>query len=104
MALSDTHAQNRPVESSIFAFDQCLRRQEINCMGALHFFVWCGADADMGESTSLAKWSSMELVAEEDDSPPAFSNKGRYQHLLHLKTNILLHPFIYCKQKRFNYN
>lgn len=32
--------------------------------------------ADMGESTSLAKWSSMELVAEEDDSPPAFTNKG----------------------------
>jgi membrane-associated phosphatidylinositol transfer protein len=25
---------------------------------------------DMGESTSLAKWSSMELLAEEDDSPP----------------------------------
>lgn len=25
---------------------------------------------DMGESTSLAKWSSLELLAEEDDSPP----------------------------------
>lgn len=25
---------------------------------------------DIGESTSLAKWSSLELLAEEDDSPP----------------------------------
>lgn len=31
---------------------------------------------DMGESTSLAKWSSLELLAEEDDSPPAVYNKG----------------------------
>lgn len=26
--------------------------------------------AELGESTSLAKWSSLELLAEEDDSPP----------------------------------
>lgn len=32
---------------------------------------------DMGESTSLAKWSSLELLAEEDDSspPPTAHNK-----------------------------
>lgn len=30
----------------------------------------------MGDSTSLAKWSSLELLAEEDDSPPALHNKG----------------------------
>lgn len=30
----------------------------------------------MGESTSLAKWSSLELLAEEDDSsPPATQNR-----------------------------
>lgn len=27
--------------------------------------------SDTGESTSLAKWSSLELLADEDDSPPA---------------------------------
>lgn len=33
----------------------------------------------MGESTSLAKWSSLELLAEEDDSPPPNNhNQGNY--------------------------
>lgn len=30
----------------------------------------------MGESTSLAKWSSLELLTEEDDSPPVVQNKS----------------------------
>lgn len=29
----------------------------------------------MSESTSLAKWSSLELLPEEEDSPPAASHK-----------------------------
>lgn len=37
----------------------------------------------MGESTSLAKWSSLELLAEEDDSPPPAQNsKQLYIHYL----------------------
>ncbi|XP_037039413.1 protein retinal degeneration B isoform X3 [Bradysia coprophila] len=44
------------------------------------FFDCLAKDAvarnDMGESTSLAKWSSLELLAEEDDSsPPATQNR-----------------------------
>ena len=31
----------------------------------------------MGESTSLAKWSSLELLTEEEDSPPANSRKSQ---------------------------
>lgn len=37
----------------------------------LHVFF-----VDMAETTSLAKWSSMDLLTDEDDSPPAFTNKG----------------------------
>lgn len=38
---------------------------------------------DMGESTSLAKWSSLELLAEEDDSPPPALNSNPNFFLFH---------------------
>ncbi|XP_021694919.1 protein retinal degeneration B isoform X2 [Aedes aegypti] len=38
--------------------------------GSEEEFFDCLARGDMGEHASLAKWSSLELLAEEDDSPP----------------------------------
>lgn len=32
---------------------------------------------DMSDSTSLAKWSSLELLPEEEDSPPPAINKNK---------------------------
>lgn len=40
---------------------------------------------DMGESTSLAKWSSLELLAEEDDSSPpnTATQKNQRKYIAH---------------------
>lgn len=52
-----------------------------NNIFAKHTFI---CTLDMGESTSLAKWSSLELLAEEDDSPPPAQNSISCSYILYI--------------------
>ncbi|KAL1400566.1 hypothetical protein pipiens_007319 [Culex pipiens pipiens] len=46
---------------------------------------------DLGEQASLAKWSSLELLAEEDDSPPVV---GLGSHRNHQEDSIFSHSYL----------
>lgn len=62
--------------SHLLAYNRSLQKlcyhPEIYNFVAFFFSTDC-LSTDMSESTSLAKWSSLELLAEEDDSPPPAS-------------------------------